>query len=512
MAKSKGSGDNSRVRVQPEPKRRSKPPAKIVDSSPAGSLERVGHPRPAILGDDFSESAFERHAALLGDSRMSHPMYAGERAGIVQQLQRDYGNRYVQRLVKHISRKRAEAVQAKLTVGPAGDKYEQEADQVAKQVMGTISSPGQEAAQRQSPEEEELQMKPLAQRQPMDEEEEMLQAKPVAQRQEEEEELQMMPQAQRQGEEEELQMKPMAQRQIPLEGGDVDREVENTIQQAKGGGQALPDNVRTPMEGAFGADFSGVRVHSDAQADALNSSMRARAFTTGKDIFIRSGEYKPGSSSGQELLAHELTHVVQQNGVADAKKSEDAEHVERDTGSGVVQLQAVTPLGAKAAMMGAPEKAQLADRLMNEDESVTKYATGVCYDTVAFVKYLLGSNISSDQILDVTGGAWLPIFDFENGTLWQGGNIPPGTAVGFRRPPGSGTVEPSGFFHAALSVGGTTVRAVNGMRLGAGWNIAPSDLAAIRGLTERDVGEDGEHPTYNYKLDGAPLQVWLSNL
>ena len=123
-----------------------------------------------------------------------------------------------------------------------------------------------------------------------------------------------------------LQAKPLAQRQVPLGGGAVDREAENTIQQAKGGGQALPENVRSSMEGAFGADFSGVRVHSDTQADALNSSMSARAFTTGKDIFIRQGEYNPGSSSGQELLAHELTHVVQQNGVADAQKSEDADH------------------------------------------------------------------------------------------------------------------------------------------------------------------------------------------
>ncbi len=65
---------------------------------------------------------------------------------------------------------------------------------------------------------------------------------------------------------------------------------------------------------AFGADFSGVRVHTDAQAHQLNQSIQAKAFTTGQDVFVRQGAYEPGSRGGQELLAHELTHVVQQKG------------------------------------------------------------------------------------------------------------------------------------------------------------------------------------------------------
>ena len=263
MPDSKASRDGGKVRAQPEQKRRARP-AQTAESGLAAGHEVVGQLSQAVPGSDLRQGTFERHAALLGDSRMAQPMYHRQRAAIVMQLQRDYGNRYVQRLVDHISRRRAEAVQAKLTVGPAGDKYEQEADQVAKQVMETASSQGEVEAQRQ--------------------------------------------------EEEELQMKPLAQPQVSLEGGDVDREVENTIQQVKGAGQALPKNVRSSMEGAFGADFSGVRVHSDSEADALNASMSARAFTTGQDIFIKRGEYNPGSSSGQELLAHELTHVVQQTG------------------------------------------------------------------------------------------------------------------------------------------------------------------------------------------------------
>jgi len=94
----------------------------------------------------------------------------------------------------------------------------------------------------------------------------------------------------------------------------VSSNVEKAIQQKRGGGNSLDSGVRRQMEGTLGADFSGVRVHVDTQADSLNRSLSARAFTTGKDIFFRQGAYEPGSSSGRELIAHELTHVVQQDG------------------------------------------------------------------------------------------------------------------------------------------------------------------------------------------------------
>ncbi|MEQ9235910.1 eCIS core domain-containing protein [Coleofasciculus sp. E2-BRE-01] len=90
--------------------------------------------------------------------------------------------------------------------------------------------------------------------------------------------------------------------------------LEQSIQQKRGSGQALSENVRQPMEQAFGADFSQVKVHTDSESDKLNKSIQAKAFTTGKDIFFKKGEYQPDSKPGQELLAHELTHVVQQNG------------------------------------------------------------------------------------------------------------------------------------------------------------------------------------------------------
>ena len=91
-------------------------------------------------------------------------------------------------------------------------------------------------------------------------------------------------------------------------------EVEQAIQAARGSGQSLDSGVRAQMEPAFGADFGGVRVHTDNEAETLNRDLGARAFTVGQDIFFRQEAYQPGSSGGRELLAHELTHVVQQNG------------------------------------------------------------------------------------------------------------------------------------------------------------------------------------------------------
>src|SRR5215510_3264562 len=98
------------------------------------------------------------------------------------------------------------------------------------------------------------------------------------------------------------------------ESNSVHPTVERAIQEQRGGGQTLDLGVRRQMEGAFGADFSRVRVHTGTQANTLNHALSARAFTTGQDIFFREGAYQPGSTVGRELLAHELTHVVQQNG------------------------------------------------------------------------------------------------------------------------------------------------------------------------------------------------------
>ena len=93
----------------------------------------------------------------------------------------------------------------------------------------------------------------------------------------------------------------------------IQADFEQNLNQAKGGGSPLDKAFREKVEPAMGADFSEVKVHTSSEADKLSQAIQAKAFTTGKDIFFRQGEYEPGSRGGQELLAHELTHVVQQN-------------------------------------------------------------------------------------------------------------------------------------------------------------------------------------------------------
>jgi len=237
-------------------------------------------------------------------TRQTHPAAIIQRATAapesltaadVLQLQRTIGNRAVGQLLSGIGAAQREPadhgslIRAKLTINPPDDVYEQEADRVAEQVVDRINQPAsQPAGQGQA-----------VQRQEIEEEEELLQGKMI-QRQPEEEE------------EEELQMMPIVQRE-PGGGIAATPDLESAIQRARGSGQPLSRGIRAPMEQAFGADFSGVRIHTDTESDLLNRSIQARAFTTGQDIFFRQGAYDPGSRGGQELLAHEMTHVVQQN-------------------------------------------------------------------------------------------------------------------------------------------------------------------------------------------------------
>ena len=92
----------------------------------------------------------------------------------------------------------------------------------------------------------------------------------------------------------------------------VDDETATTINSNRGSGQTLDDGIAGKAGAVMGQDFSGVNVHTDSTADNLSRNLGAVAFTTGNDIFFRSGAYNPKSGDGQKLISHELTHVVQQ--------------------------------------------------------------------------------------------------------------------------------------------------------------------------------------------------------
>ncbi|KAF5428500.1 protein of unknown function (DUF4157) [Candidatus Methanomarinus sp.] len=220
-------------------------------------------------------------------------------------LQRTIGNQAVQRLIK------SGALQAKLRIGQPGDIYEQEADQMAEQVMH-MPEP---QVQRQVEEEEELVQPKLAanaeysiQRQ-VDEEEEkeedLIQTKPIVD--------QITPLIQRQVEEEEEEELLQTKRDMNTTPK-VTENLTSQIQANQYDGQPLSKSERAYFEPRFGVDFSQVRLHSDAQAAESAQALNAKAYTLGQDVVFGTGQDTPGTSEGRRLMAHELTHVVQQSG------------------------------------------------------------------------------------------------------------------------------------------------------------------------------------------------------
>lgn len=228
-------------------------------------------------------------------------------------------------------------VQNKLTLGQPNDKYELEADRIADQVMN-MPDPRMQRACSDRDEETKIQPKPLAdqitslvQRQPESEEEdeEAVQPKML-------EGTQLQRQGELEEEEEETAVQPMpitdqiiplVQQQVEVEddeegvmqpkriGGHVQQVgpgLEAQIQVLQGGGRPLPQSVRTFFEPRFGRDFSQVRIHTERQAAETAKAINATAYAVGRDLVFGLGQYSPETKKGKRLLAHELTHVIQQ--------------------------------------------------------------------------------------------------------------------------------------------------------------------------------------------------------
>jgi len=173
------------------------------------------------------------------------------------------------------------AIQAKMTLGPPNDTYEQEADRVAKQVVRRLNAP--EAGRTYGESQGESPPKPTVQRETLP------------------------------GDGDELRLKLTPLTGAAIEGGDVSPDLVSAIEHVRGGGQPLDADLRQAMGQAMKADFRGVRIHADGLAHTLNRAISAKAFTTGQDVFFRQSAYQPGNREGQELIAHELAHVTQQS-------------------------------------------------------------------------------------------------------------------------------------------------------------------------------------------------------
>lgn len=161
-----------------------------------------------------------------------------------------------------------------LRVGPADDHYERQADAVAAQVIARLSRSA----------DTPLDLEPAA--------------APIV--------VQRVP------------------AEVGLEGGDLAPETATEIDRARGTGSPLDGGVRTSMEAAFGgADFSGIRVHTGTTARRLNRQLAAKAFTVGSDIFFAGPTPNTRSDTGRHLLAHELTHTLQQGSASTVVRAVD---------------------------------------------------------------------------------------------------------------------------------------------------------------------------------------------
>jgi hypothetical protein len=180
------------------------------------------------------------------------------------------------------------AIQKKLSVGSANDSYEVEADQVADKVMKmSESSPQvtQSGALLQKcscDKEEKLQMKPLAET-----------ITPLIQRSSKE---------------------STTESQVP-------NHIENQISSSKGNGSSMDNGTKNFMENRFGTDFSNVKIHTGNEAVQMNRELNAQAFAVGNNIYFNEGKYSPNSDRGKHLLAHELTHTIQQGSKIQSKSN-----------------------------------------------------------------------------------------------------------------------------------------------------------------------------------------------
>lgn len=262
----------------------------------------------------------------------------------------------------------APSVQMKMTVNKPGDKFEQEADKMADKVMrmpAPAPTPGKdEKLQRvpeeklQKKEEEKIQKAALPEEKVQKQADEKLQkaAAPEEKIQKaEDDKLQKaeMPEekVQKQADEklqkadapeekvqkaedeklqkatapeekiqkqadEKLQKAAAQEEKLQRKGNHgtpaVSSDAQSSIRNKTTGGQPLSADVRSFMEPRFNADFSTIRVHTDQESASLNNQLSARAFTYQNHVFFSRDQYQPGSSEGKQLLAHELTHTIQQ--------------------------------------------------------------------------------------------------------------------------------------------------------------------------------------------------------
>jgi Domain of unknown function (DUF4157) len=198
------------------------------------------------------------------------------------------------------TKKEGSFFQAKLQVNEPGDKFEQEADAVANNVANTSQQNAGGIQRKEISGIQRLSTSKEAELTSTDEE-----------RMRMDKDIQRMEMPK----EEEDEKKPGAAMQRKPEGGgqhSTSPQLSSSIEQSAGKGRSMSGKTLSNMQSSFGEDFSNVNIHTDQDAAAMNQELGAQAFTHGRDIYFNAGKYNPENTEGKKLLAHELTHVVQQ--------------------------------------------------------------------------------------------------------------------------------------------------------------------------------------------------------
>ncbi|MBL4674760.1 MAG: DUF4157 domain-containing protein [Mucilaginibacter sp.] len=195
-------------------------------------------------------------------------------------------------------------VQAKLTIGAPDDPLERQADDVADRVMRATAENFAQCKCSECEKEDKLQKKPAKEQKLKRETRTAFIQKKCAECEKEDT----------------IQKKAGINPGTPnveakSQGGSfLDDKLSADIQNSRGSGTGMDGGTRSFMEARMGADFSAVKIHNGHQAVQLNRKLNAQAFATGNDIFFNEGKYQPDTQEGKRLLAHELTHVIQQGG------------------------------------------------------------------------------------------------------------------------------------------------------------------------------------------------------
>jgi Domain of unknown function (DUF4157) len=230
--------------------------------------------------------------------------------------------------------------QAKLSVGEPDDPYEQEADKVSHQVMDNYE-------QVASVQRKLLTLGLQTSIQPM----------PVGK---------ISRKLQRRLFRNSVKNTKTDRIQFDGDGAVVSSQIESGIQAQHGSGHNMDPITQTAMESSFGADFSSVKIHTDSTAVQMSRDLNAHAFTIGTDIFFNEGRYQPQTKWGAGLLAHELTHVVQQGGAVQNKTISRLPYLDLFSNSTISKLSSVGGSAAQQAMLYRKEIAQFQKEVPEE--------------------------------------------------------------------------------------------------------------------------------------------------